>query len=501
MRPDERNSLFLLLALVAARFALHLAFGGNYGFHRDELATLDDARYLAAGYVAYPPVTPLIGRLALEFFGTSLSGFRFFAALAQAIAMLVTGLMARELGASRGGQALAAVAAGIAPVAMMSGVLFQYVAFDYLWWVLIAYCVIRLLRSDDARWWLAIGLLIGVGMLTKYTMGFLVLGVVTGVVATPARRFLRSPWLWLGALVSIAVFSPNLVWQIRHDFVSLEFLEHIHARDVRIGRTDAFVSEQFLIATSALTVPLWLAGLWYCFVAHEGRPFRMIGWMYAVPLVLFIAMKGRGYYMTPAYPMLFAAGAVMWDRWATALRPAGARALRATTFVLLAVAAVPSILIALPIGAVGSTLWNARQGIHREFAEEIGWDDLAATVAKVWSAIPEEEKRTTRIFAGNYGEAGAVNLYRRRYGLPEAISGINSYWYRGPGNPPPETLIILGVSIEDARPLFEQCEVAARVTNRFNVENEETRDHPEILICRGMKASVDAMWPETRGFG
>lgn len=501
MRSDARHSLLLLLSLAAARLALHVVFGGAYGFHRDELATVDDARYLAAGYVAYPPVTPLIGRLAMELFGASLSGFRFFAALAQAIAMFVTGLMARELGASRSGQALAAVAAGIAPVAMMAGVLFQYVAFDYLWWVLIAYCVIRLLRSGDARWWLAIGLLIGVGMLTKYTMGFLVLGIVGGVLATPARRFLRSPWLWTGAVVSVAVFSPNLLWQLRHDFVSLEFLQHIHARDVRIGRTDAFIPEQFLIATNVLTVPLWLAGLWYCFVAREGRPFRMIGWMYAVPLALFIVMKGRGYYMTPAYPMLFAAGAVMWDRWAAALRPGAARALRTASFVLLAIAAVPAVLIALPIGEVGSPLWNARQNVHREFAEEIGWDDLVATVAKVWSTIPEEERRTTGIFAGNYGEAGAVNLYRARYGLPEAISGTNSYWYRGPGNPPPSNLILLGVTMEDARPLFERCDVVARVTNRFNVENEETRDHPEILLCRGLKVSWDAVWPEARGFG
>ncbi|HEU5162177.1 MAG TPA: glycosyltransferase family 39 protein, partial [Thermoanaerobaculia bacterium] len=299
--PGERGDLALLLLLVLARFALHLAFGGEYGFHRDELATIDDARYLAAGYVAYPPVTPLIGRLALELFGPSLSGIRFFAALAQAIAMLLTGLIARELGASRAGQALAAAAAGVAPLAMVAGVLFQYVAFDYLWWVMIAFFAIRLIRTGDARWWLPIGATIGLGMLTKYTIGVFVLGIVAGVVFTPARRFLRSGWLWAGVVVSLAIFAPNFVWQVQHDFVSLEFLQSIHARDVRIGRTEGFVPEQFFVASNALTVPLWIAGLWFFFGSDEGKPYRLLGWMYAVPLLLLIAMEGRGYYSAPAY--------------------------------------------------------------------------------------------------------------------------------------------------------------------------------------------------------
>lgn len=491
----------MLLTLVVLRLALHLVFGGDYGFHRDELATIDDARYLAAGYVAYPPVTPLIGRLALELFGESLRGFRVFAALAQAIAMLVTGLIARELGASRSGQALAAVAAGIAPIAMIAGVLFQYVAFDYLWWVLIAFCAVRLLRSGDPRWWLAIGALIGVGMMTKYTMGFLALGVVAGILVTPARRFLRSPWLWLGAVFSVVIFLPNLVWQQQHDFISLEFLRHIHERDVRIGRTDGFMAEQFFVATNTLTAPLWIAGLWYYFASREGKPYRMLGWMYVVPLFLFLVMEGRGYYLGPAYPMLFAGGAVAWDRWLAATRPSRGRIVRFATAAILAVAFVPAALLALPIGPVHSPIWNARLGVTTDFAEEIGWEELTATVAGVWKSLPEAERETTGIFAGNYGEAGAINLYRDRYGLPEAISGTNSYWYRGPGNPPPTTLIVLGVPIDDARESFRDCRVVARLTNRWNVQNEETRDHPDVLLCRDIKTTWDKIWPETRSFG
>src|SRR5262245_1685558 len=151
----------ILILSALSVVALHTATNGQYGFHRDELATLDDARYLAWGYVAYPPLTPFLAWLALELFGPSLTGLRFFSALAQSLAMVLAGLMARELGGSRPGQLLSAVAVAIAPISLTQGALFQYVSFDYLWWVLLAYLVIRLLKSEDPRWWLGIGAVIG----------------------------------------------------------------------------------------------------------------------------------------------------------------------------------------------------------------------------------------------------------------------------------------------------------------------------------------------------
>jgi 4-amino-4-deoxy-L-arabinose transferase-like glycosyltransferase len=284
--------------------------GGRYGFHRDELATLDDARHLAWGYIAYPPITPFFARLSLTLFGISLNGFRFFAALAQAVAVVLTGLMARELGGGRGAQLVAAAAA--VPFCIASGALMQYVAFDYLFWVLTAYFVICLLKSEDPRWWLAIGCSIGFGMMTKYTMGFFVIGIVFGVLVTKARRHLASKWLWIGVGLSVLVFLPNIIWQAEHHFISLDFLKHIHERDVRWGRTKDFLPDQLKITLLAL--PLWLAGLYFYLVSKTGNRFRMLGWMYVVPLVLFVLAKGRGYYLGAAYPMLYAAGAVWGEQ-------------------------------------------------------------------------------------------------------------------------------------------------------------------------------------------
>jgi len=237
----QRGDLWLLIVLALARLVIHCATNWQYGFHRDELGVLDDARFLDWGYVSYPPFTPFVARVALILFGPSLVGLRFFTALAQSMAMIFAGLMARELGGRRWAQAVAALATAISPVAISMGTMFQYISFDFLWWVMAAYFLVRLLREDDPRWWLAIGAILGLGMMTKYTMIFFIAGLGAGVMLTSARRYLTSGWLWAGAALSLAIFLPNLIWQMQHHFISLAFLNHIHARDVRIGRTDGFL--------------------------------------------------------------------------------------------------------------------------------------------------------------------------------------------------------------------------------------------------------------------
>ncbi|MEO8438679.1 MAG: glycosyltransferase family 39 protein [Spartobacteria bacterium] len=264
----------LLVALALARLALHCATNWQYGFHRDELGVLDDARFLDWGYVSYPPFTPFVGRIALLLFGPSLVGLRFFSALAQSVAMVLTGLMARELGGRRWAQAVAALAAAVAPMAVCMGTMFQYIAFDYLWWVLAAYCLLRLFRDDDPRWWIALGAIFGLGMMTKYTMIFFIAGVAAGILLTPARLYLRSPWLWAGAALSVVLFLPNIMWQIKHDFISLTFLNHIHERDVEIGRTDGFLIQQLFVSANIFTLPLWATGLWFYFVRPAVSPYK-----------------------------------------------------------------------------------------------------------------------------------------------------------------------------------------------------------------------------------
>ncbi|MEO8044069.1 MAG: glycosyltransferase family 39 protein [Spartobacteria bacterium] len=523
-------ALGILITLALARLVLHCATNWQYGFHRDELGLIDDARFLDWGYVSYPPFTPFVARVALILFGPSLVGVRFFAALAQSIAMVLTGLMARELGGRRWAQVIAALAAAVSPMSVCMGTMLQYIALDYLWWVLAAYGVIRLLRTENPRWWLLIGAVLGLGMMTKYTMIFFIAGIVAGVLFTPARRSLKSPWLWAGAALSLAIFLPNLIWQIRHDFISLTFLNHIHTRDVEIGRTSGFLVQQLFVSANLFTLPLWLAGLWFYFVSPavpvgrdsvepgsargfgrdvvfpdstESRPagFRALAWMFLLPLVLFLFAKGRFYYMAPAYPMLFAAGAVVWEQWLAQRGATGARLGRGATWTALGAGAVFSASTMMPIAPINSAGWRLTSGIHDNFTEQIGWPELAATVAGIYQGLPETEKTHTAILAGNYGEAGGINLYGRAHGLPEAISGTNTYWWRGYGAEPPEVVILVGFSRASAERFANEVELAGHITNSYGVRNEETKDHPDIFVCRGFKKSWPEFWKNFQRFG
>jgi hypothetical protein len=495
-----RSELGVLVLIAVARLVLHVATNGHYGFHRDELQTLDDARHLEWGFVAYPPITPLVGRLELVLFGTSLTGFRVFSAIAVSVIMVLAGLIAKELGGKRHVQLLAAAAAGISPVSLVQGTVFQYVSFDYLWGVTATYLLVRLLKSDDPRWWVPIGGVLGLGMETRYTMGFLALGIAGTVLLTPARRFLRSGWLWVGVGVSILIFLPNLIWQMQHHFISLEFLSHLHARDLRQGRYNGFVREQLLICVNLVTVPLTLMGLWFYFVCQDRR-YRFLGWTFAVSFVLFAAAGSRSYYTAPLYPMLIAGGSVLFGDLLGSLRPGWSRLAYRLQWTAILVGGVVFVLLLMPVAPIGSSVWRITSKMHDQFREEIGWPDLAGSVAGVYRSLSSEEREHTGILTGNYGEAGALNLYGPALGLPHAMSLTNSFWYRGYDPRQPQTVILAGFDLDEGRNLFDSCVVATKNRNPFGVENEESRDYPDILLCRNLRMPWPVYWEKFRRFG
>jgi 4-amino-4-deoxy-L-arabinose transferase-like glycosyltransferase len=504
-RPPWRRALTgdlaILLYLALGRILLHTLTNGGYGFHRDELAMLDDARRLAWGYVAYPPLTPFVARIAYTLFGSALPGLRLPSVLAQAAVMVLAGLMARELGGNRAAQLLAAVAAGIAPMSLVQATMFQYVSFDYLWWVLTAYLVIRLLKSEDPRWWLGIGATVGLGLITKYTMAYLVAGLIVGVLVTPARRYLRTPWPWAAAGIALLIALPNLVWQAQHDFISLAFLSSIHARDIAIGRTSGFLTDQLDVPANPITLPLWIAGLYYYLLAPAGRRYRALGWMWLVPFGLFLVTRGRGYYLAPAYPMLLAAGSVRWEGWVASLSAGWSRAVRWGTWIAVVAFGVLLGALVLPLAPINSAWWQVSTGLNENLVEEIGWPDLVETVAGVYNRLPDAERTHAAILAANYGEAGAIDLYGPGYGLPPAISPVNSYWLRGYGDPPPETLVLVGVPGDIVQAAFRDCQVAGQVTNPYGVPNEESTAYPTIYVCRRLLQPWPEFWAQYRYFG
>jgi len=497
---SKRGDFLALVAVALAVMAVHIATNGGYGVHRDELQVLDDARHLAWGFVPYPPFTPFVESIALILFGHWLRGLRMFSVLAQGLVLILTGWMARDLGGRRLTQIVAALAVAVSPLPMFEATEFQYTSFDMLWCVLTAFFLIRLLKSEDPRWWLGVGAALGLGMMTKYTVPFYIAGIALGVLLTPARRYLKSRWLWYGAALSLLIFLPNLLWQIHHNFVTIRFLHHIHARDVTEGRARGFLRDQFLINGNPFLAPMWIAGVFYFFAVRDGKRYRLMGWFWAVPVAILFFAKGRGYYAGAVYPMLLAAGAILWERTAHWLSMGWSLVFKAVTFTAIAAGGVMAGAMLLPILPLNSP-HNIAVKISGDLREEVGWRTLVGTVAHIWDSLTPAERSNFAIITGNYGETGAIDYYGPAYGLPQAISGTNTAWYRGYGNPPPETLIVIGLSQRQANGLFHSCRHAGHNGNRFGIKNEESTQHPDIFVCGPPREAWPQFWKHFRNFG
>ncbi|WP_267226299.1 glycosyltransferase family 39 protein [Dyella silvae] len=495
--PDHQGSVLPVLAIALIFGAAHMVTNGQYGFHRDEWQFLSDAQHLDWGFVPYPPLTAALEFLGLKMFGLSLVGLRLFSVLAQVLVIFVSGLMARDLGGGRLAQIFTAIAVALSPLPMFQATEFQYSSFDLLWWVLIAWCVIRLLRDDEPRWWVAIGALAGVGLQTKYSIAFELAGVLTGALLTSARRYIANRWFWTGGVIALLIVTPNLLWLIRHDFISYHFLQGIHARDVRLGRADGFLRDQFLLNANLFTAPVWLAGL---FAYFRDRRYRMLAWMYVVPLLLFLMAQGRFYYTCGAYPMLIAMGSVVGERWLRTLRPVWRVAMVTLVFTGVFAVGIYATLRIVPIASSGPLRDFALQN-NGDLREEIGWDELVAQVAAIRDALPGDQQAHLGIAVGNYGEYGAIALLGPRYRLPAPITTINSGWLRGYPQTAPTTLIVLGNPRERADELFTDCRLAGHTTNAWGVVNEESRDHPDIFVCGPARVPWGELWKHGPDFG
>jgi hypothetical protein len=494
---EPRTEHLLLLTIAAAMALVHIATNNRYGFHRDELQFLSDARHLDWGFVSYPPFTPFVEHIGLSLFGVSLVGLRLFSVIAQALVIYVSGLMARELGGARLAQVTTALAVALSPLPLFSGTEFQYTSFDILWWVLIAYFTIRLLRTENPRWWLAVGATVGVGLLTKYSIVFYIAGLLASVVFAPARRYLSSKWFWAGIGLALLIFLPNFIWLARHDFISYHFLRHIHARDVGEGRAAGYWQGQVILNVNAFATPVWIAGLIFYL---RDRRYRPLAWMYLVPVAMFYFSKGRFYYTSAAYPMLLAMGAVAGERWVARLRPWLRWTIQAVFFTGLAAVGAYVFALIVPLASSGP-LRHFALSHNTDLREEIGWDELVKTVAGIRDSLPADQQANLGVLVGNYGEQGAIEMLGPEYHLPPPISMTNSAWLRTYPASPPSALIVLGFSDEQANRAFTNCRLAGHNGNAQHIQNEESEYHPDIFVCREPRKGWPRFWEDYQSFG
>jgi hypothetical protein len=494
------GALPMLVAIAAAVTALHLFSNSRYGFHRDELQFFSDAFHLDWGFVVYPPVTPVLARIALSLFGLSLPGLRLFPVLAQDAAIILTGLIARALGGRRAAQVTAALTVAVAPMSLHYGTEFIYSSFDYLWWIVAAYFVVRLLKSENPRWWLPIGATLGIGLMTKYTILAFACGILCGFLFTSARRYLRSGWFWTGITLALLIVLPNLLWQVRHQFITAHSLHAIHLRDIGIGRADGFLRDQFFVCTNVFAAPIWIAGLITCFRSAEFRRYRPLAWMYLIPLALLMLSRARGYYLAPAYPMLLAMGAVTGERWLATLARSRQRIINAVFFAGLAAYGLLCCAALLPL-ASGGPLRTYALARNWDLRDEVGWDNLVKTVAGIRDALPVSPPGSIGILAGNYGNASAIEILGPAYHLPQPISGMNSGWLRGYPQPAPTTWIVVGFSNESADSLLTACRLAGQLTPSDTARNDEFLLRPSIFVCGSPRQPWPEFWKQMRSFG
>jgi hypothetical protein len=437
-------------------------------------------------------------------FGDSLLGLRLLPAVAGAATVWLTGKLAREMGGGRYAQALAALAVVVAPVTLAAHHLMTMNAFEPLIWMGCAWCVVRAAVSGRPVYWLWFGILVGVGLENKYTVAFFAVGVVAGLLATPHRRFLKSRWIWLGAAAALAIFLPNLIWLVRHDFPFLELMANVRrsGRDVVRGPV-AFVLDQAVLMNPA-SFPLWVGGVAWLFLGPAGRRLRVLGWAYVVLLALMIWLGGKNYYVTPAYPMLFAAGAAGFEAL-TRVRWRWSRGVYAALLTATGVALAPFAVPVLPpedyvryqqaLGFEPPKFENQRTGpLPQLFADEFGWEEMTREVARVYHSLPPEERARTAIFANSFGQAGAIDFFGPRYGLPKAVSGHQNYWYWGPRDYTGEIVIVLGSDGTGDREHFRTVEAAGQVSHPYSRRDE----YYTIWLCRELTPDFRTFWPDTK---
>jgi hypothetical protein len=498
----------IVLYIASAKFLLHLLTATRYGIFRDEMYYFACSEHMAWGYVDHPPGTVLVAWIARHLFGHSLLGLRLFPALAGAALVWLTGKLAREMGGNRFAQALAALAILPVPFYLILHHWLTNNAFEPLIWMGCIWCVLRAIDTGEERYWLWFGVLAGVGFETKYSIAFLLAGILAGAVLTPERRILKSRDLWLGALACALLALPNLLWQIHNHYPFLELMHNVRAsgRDVARGPV-AFILDQ-AANMNPILFPLWLGGLLWLLIARGAKRYRLLGWTFVITVGLFIVLKGKNYYVAPIYPMMFAAGAVGFER-VTSCRPKLLWTRNAyPVLVVIALALLAPLTMPL-LSPEGYLAYQKKLGIkpasaeHQNngplpqyFADEFGWEPMVQQVARVYHSLSPEEQANAAIFSNGWGEAAAVDFFGPKYGLPKAISPHNQYWIWGPRNYTGEIVIVLRSSGRGDRDHFQRVQDVGAVQEPYARRDEWFH----IWLCRGLKLNLKDAWSNLKHY-
>jgi hypothetical protein len=492
------------VVLALASFALHALANGHYGIFRDELYFIVCGDRPDWGYVDQPAVVPLLASWSHTLFGDFLWGFRLAPALVMTATVALTAEFARAVGGGRFAQWLAGSCVLLGPIFLIQGVLFSTDMFQALTWLGLGWVLVRLEQTGDERWWLAFGAIAGFSLNTKYLIAFYLVALAVGLLATPRRRSLLRPWIYLGALLAVLMVMPNLLWQHAHGWPFIEL-----GKAAASGKNIEMSPPAFFLQQAILTGPLativWLCGLWAGLVRPKLAVARAFPIAWLILLLVFDASHGKAYYLSAVYPTLLTLGAVRLEEW---VGNAIARGAALAGVVVLGALAAPLTLPILPIdvfiryqraiGFVPSAGEHQTLGVLPQYyADMFGWREMAEKVAAVYWSLPPQDRARAVFFGNNYGEAAAIDVFGRRLGLPHAISGHNNYYIWGAGGHDGSVIIIVGGNAQHYTDTFRSFEIAGQIAAP-NAMPYET-DLP-IYVLRDMKMPLQDYWPQVKAY-
>jgi hypothetical protein len=525
-RRDHESSLdggmAIIWAITFAKLLFHIYFNNRYGYFRDEFDYISCGDHLGWGYVDQPPLIPFLIHICRAVLGDSLRSIRFIPALASSLLVVQTAVLAREFGGRRFALLLSAITVVIAPQYLSNGSLLGTNCLEPTLWMGCAYLAILAIKRDRPRYWLWFGIVAGLGMEEKYSITIFGFGIVIGLLLTAQRRVFLKPWIWLGGLAAFLIFLPNLLWNLHYHWPFLELMRNIRAegRDVILPLPQFFFQQTLLV--HPFTAPIWLTGLFALLFSARLKPYRMLGWSYLVCFTVFFVLHGKNYYLSPVYPMLLAAGAVVIESAIDPRKREGvnnAQAenarprrtwLKAVIVIFLLADGAHLAPVAVPILSPDAFLAyakhlpmklpvmehdHARAALPQWYADQFGWKEIVDETAVAWNRIPAEERKDCGIFAQDYGQAGAIDFMGRPYGLPHALSGDRTYFLWGPRGYSGNCMIVLDDTRQRLEQLWQRVDyVGDSADNPYALETGIG-----VFICRGPKfGTLAQLWPKLK---
>ncbi len=482
MRKSNSEFWYLVLFFVLVKTSIHLLTNTNYELHRDAFLYIAQGDHLSWGFLSVPPLTAFLGKIVRLVFGDSVFAVRLFPTIIGGASVVFINLIVREMGGRKLAQILASIAFIFSPAFLRSNLLFQPVSLNQFLWLTAFYLIIRLLRTQDPRYWLLLAINFGLGFLTKYSIVFLAMGFFTALLILPNRRLILSRYFIYGLIIGILIVLPNLIWQYQNSWpvvYHMDMLRQYHLVNVQLS--------DFLIAQLIMNLPVtffWLTGLFFLLFHPAFREYKIVGIIYVLVILLLIFTRGKSYYTIGLYGALFAAGGVVFEqhiKW------------KSLVYVnILFMVLITSLMLpfSLPVLGHEKMLSFCQRTIDRgidmpmrwedgevhdlpqDYADMIGWEELGMNVIKVYESLSPADQKRCYIYGENYGEAGAIRYYGIKRGLPEPISFHGSFIFWSPENVDDmEYLIYVNDEIGELTPYFKEIIKYDGITNPYSRES------------------------------